>query len=332
MKKLLLSAAILFLSFQAFSLSVKDFSLSVEPLFGMKYGQIDEYVFLKKSNFSDDKLSELNWEIKPLLYYGVKISGSYKGFFEESHFTAGIPMKTGLMKDSDWLNAGLGITPEKAAGRNYKTCYSEHDNILDYDISFGFKAGYDFSVMDIFSIKPSLAFQYENIRFTGEGGKGLYGYDSYNNGEGYYQSYKDVKKFIGFSGRVITYKRVSDYLWLGSDFSVKLPKNFEVNTGFFVAPYVYAVSYDSHLAKQYDYADKTQEAFGAFKWNLGAEYKISERQSVSLNASYFYMRVLRGDNYQKKSSESAYDKSSEVDGGAGARYFDLALSYKYKIF
>ena len=193
MKKLLLSLALAFFSFPIFSVSLKDFSLSVEPLFGMKWGQIDEYVLAKESNFSDDKLSELNWEIKPELYVGLKIMGGWKGFFQESYFSAGIPMKSGQMFDSDWLNAmpyslspSDGVTYANAVSHDYKTCYSEHDNYLEYDFSFGFKGGYEFKIFDIFKIKPSIAFEYQNIRFSGKDGEGWYGYGSRKKSGDYY--------------------------------------------------------------------------------------------------------------------------------------------------
>lgn len=322
----------MFSSFQAFSASLKDFSLAVEPLFGLRYGQLDEYVFLKESNYSDDKLSELNWELKPELYYGLKVHGGWKDFFAETTLSFGIPMKTGLMKDSDWFNSQTyAVTTANAAGHDYKTCYSEHDNHLDYDINFNFKGGYQFLIRDFVNIKPAFAFDYENIKFTGIAGQGLYGNSISNN---YWAAYNDKSNngLMKFSGRVITYRRELYLLWLGSDFSVKLPRNFTVTTGFFFAPYVHALSFDSHLTKDVDYADKTTGFFGAFKWNLGAEYQIDKRQSVLLNASYFYMRVIRGDNYSKVSTKSSYDKSTLVDGGAGAKYLDVNLSYRFKIF
>ena len=329
MKKIILSLTFIFFSFSSFAVSLEDFSLSVEPLFGMKWGQVDEYVFLKQSKQSSDKLSELNWEIKPELYYGLKIRGGWKGFFEESHFTAGIPMKSGQMLDSDWQN----IQYTSANGGNTsQTNYSESDNLLDHDISFGFKGGYEFQVKEIFKIKPAVAFEYQNIKFTGKNGKAWYG--SSKSGGGYY-AYDDTENqtVTDFTGKeVIKYQRVADYLWLGSDFAVKLPMGFSVNTGFFLAPYVYAISYDNHLMKGVDYADKTIGFFAAFKWNLGASYNINERHSVSLNASCFYMRVLRGDDYYKADTSTVYKKSSDSDGGAGTKYFDLTLSYRFKIF
>lgn len=329
MKRLLLSLALAFFSFPIFAVSLKDFSLSVEPLFGMKYGQIDEYVFLKASKQSSDKLSELNWEIKPELQYGIKIRGGWLGFFEESHFIAGIPMKTGAMSDSDWQNIQYVTS---SGGDEVKTNYSESDNNLDYDISFGFKGGYEFRIFDIFRIRPSIAFEYQNIKFTGRNGEAWYG--SSKSGGGYYP-YDDTahQETHDFSGqRVITYQRISDYLWLGSDFSLDLPINLSVTAGFFFAPYVYAISYDSHLLTKKDYADKTIDSFAAFKWNFGLEYKIYGRHSLALTASYFYMPVIRGSTYEKKSTQNSYTLSSVADSGAASSWFDLTLCYKFQIF
>ncbi|MBR0098887.1 MAG: omptin family outer membrane protease [Treponema sp.] len=331
MKKLISALTFTFLSLSAFSVSLEDFSLSVEPLFGMKWGQVNEYVFSKKSKFSYDKLSELNWEIKPEWYCGLNVQGGWNQFFIETGVKFGIPRKTGLMIDSDWQNIEKTVA---GGGNTVKTNYSESDNYLDHDISLGVKGGYKFYVNENITINPSIAYEYQTIKFTANGGTGWYGKSK--PGGGLYP-YDDIthQNVYNFSGKdVISYKREVSYLWLGSDFSFLAPYSNTLifNTGFFFAPYVYAVSFDYHLIKEIDYADLTTGFFGAFKWNLGAEYKINDRHSILLNANYFFMRVLRGDDYEKKSSESNYKKSNEADGGAGARYFDLCFSYRFKLF
>ncbi|MBQ9205779.1 MAG: omptin family outer membrane protease [Treponema sp.] len=330
MKKIFLSLAFVFFSVSAFSASSKDFSLSVEPLFGMKWGQIDEYVFCNNCEYDDDKWSELNWEIKPELYYGLKIRGGWKGFFEETHFMAGIPMETGIMHDSDWQN----VQYSGLADYQYKTSYSKSDNYLDYDFIFGFKGGYEFKIKEIFKIKPAVAFDYQNIKFTAKNGIAWYGESS----NGYYKPYytatpETFKNMLqNYNGQDISYKRVAYYFWLGSNFSVDLPYHFIVNTEFFISPYLYMESFDSHLLRGTDFADRTPGNFAAFKWNLGAEYKITERHSILLNAQYFYMRVLRGDDFMKTASSKTYKKATDADGGAGAKYFDISLSYRFTIF
>lgn len=327
MKKIFLALAFVFSSLSAFSLNRENWSFSVEPLFGLKYGQIDEFVFYTNTKYSDDKLSELNWDIKPEAYYGLKLNGEWKKFFAETALKFGVPMKTGIIADSDWQN----IVFSGQENSLYKTNYSESDNALDSDFIFGLKVGYEFQVREIFKIKPAVAFDYQNIKFKGKNGTGWYG--NGKSGGGYY-AYDDVahQKIHDFSGKeILTYNRISDYLWIGSDFSVDLPKNFSVTTGFFFAPYVYAISYDSHLLTSVDFVDKTPGYFGAFKWNLGATYNINDRHAFSLNASYFYMRVLRGYDYTKASSADTYKKTQGYEGGAGAKYFDLTLSYRFKI-
>ena len=338
MKKIIFSLAFAFFSLSAFALNWEDFSLSVEPLFGLKAGQVDEFVFLKDSQASSDTLSELNWEIKPEFYYGFKLNGGWKQFFANTRLSFGIPKNTGLMIDSDWHNTSPSeVSAEKAAGHDYKTAYSEHDNHLDYDLNFGFKLGYDFSVKEKYKILPAFAFDYSNIKFTAKNGYGKYGYGTdktFKTKNGYYAQYQDTENQyrVSYNGmRIATYNRITYFFWLGSDFSADLPKNFEVNTGFFFTPYIYAVSYDRHLTRSIDFADLTIGFFGAFKWNLGATYNITPKHSVSLNAEYLYMRVLRGKDYFKQASSNTYKESSEADGGAGAKYFNLTLSYKFKI-
>ena len=331
MKRFFLSAAFIFFSFAAFAVDLKDFSLYVEPLCGMKWGQINEYVFYNNSYFSRDKLSELNWEIKPEKYLGAKISGGWKNVFLETGIKIGIPERTGNMLDSDWQNI---IVPEENGGNKYKTNYSKSKNFLKEDVEFSIKAGYSFRVREIFKIKPALAFDYQRVKFLGKDGTGWYGKSVGNTGGAPYYHYSDTlhQTIKDFSGKdVIEYKRVSDYLWLGSDFSVNLPLNFEVNTGFFFAPYVYSVSFDKHFLKSVDYADLTPGYFAAFKWNFGLTYTIAERHSFLFNANYFFMRVLRGKDYSKSSSKDSYDLSNGSEGGAGGRWFDLSLSYRLKI-
>ncbi|WP_407427690.1 omptin family outer membrane protease [Treponema sp.] len=334
MKKFLLSLTFAFFSFSLFAVSLKDFSLSVEPLFGMKWGQLDEYVFSNKSYFSDDKLSELNWEIKNELQAGLKLCGGWKGIFAETKFTAGIPRASGIMKDSDWQNIQYAAA---SGGNTIQTNYSESDNHIDHDFSFEIKGGYEFKLLEKFRIKPSLGFEYNNIKFTASNGTYWYGNtvgtSSYNNYGPYYAYNNSENQTTGeLTGDVIDYKRISYYLWLGSDFSFYPYYNFIINAGFFVAPYFYAVSYDSHLLRSLDFADLTIGYFSAFKGHIGFEAKITEKHSIIMASEYCYLGIVRGDDYQKSSSSATYTKSSTSDGGAGAKWFDLSLSYRFKIF
>lgn len=310
---------------------------AVEPLFGIKYGQLDEYVFLEKSNYNDDTLSELVWDIKPEIYGGVQVRGGWKGIFGELRVTGGIPMQTGAMADYDWLNNDPNDVADSSKCGNWLTCYSEHDNRLEEDFSFGIKGGYEFTPSRFFSIMPALAFDYNSIRFSAKDGEGWYGYGAGSNfrqEHGYYAAYNDAENQyrVSFIGQVITYRRESYYVWLGGDFTCMLPCRFVISAGAYVAPYVYAISYDSHLVTKRDYADITDGFFAAVKGNFGVTYRLDKHFSFLLAAEYLYLRPLRGDDYYKIASESAYRKADAVQGGAGASCFSVSHSVRFTIF
>ncbi len=331
--KILASALFAFLVSPAFSISKEDFSLELEPLFGLKSGQADEYVFLKHSNYDDDKLSELNWEFDHEFYGGLKINAGFKNIFLENSFTAGIPSRVGQMKDSDWFN----IQYSGLENYQYKTNYSESDNSLEYDYSYNLKAGYFFKLPEFKQLKTFVKifteFQYKTFKFNGKNGNAWYG----DIVDGYYAKYNDFmnRTVYDFSGsKVISYKRQASLFWIGFDVNLNLFENFIFSTGFKTSPYFYCESIDNHHLTGNDYLDVTPAYFAAFNWNAGAEYKITKRQSLCLNADYFFMRVASGDDYAKSSFQKKFNKSnkdSSVDGGAGERYFSISLSYKFKI-
>ena len=321
--------------FSAFAAKTGDFSLEIEPLFGFKSGQLDELVFLKSSDYGDDKLSELNWEIRHEYYAGIRLNGGFRNFFAETSFCAGIPSKVGGMKDSDWLNVLATITG--AEDYQYKTNYSESDNYLKYDFSYDLKLGYIFNLPELksleISIKPFLGFQYKDIKFDGKNGTAWYGTDE----NGHHARWNDTENqsVRSFSGKVISYERQSSVFWIGADSEFNFLEDFSFFAGFKISPYLYSESIDEHHLTNAGYLDVTPGFFAAFDFSLGAEYKITERQSLCLGAEYFYMRTLRGDDYTKNLSQknfSVNNKSSEVDGGAAEHYFTVSLSCKFRIF
>ncbi len=336
MKKLPLILTLLFFSFLATAQVKKtDFSFSVEPLFGLKNGIVDEYVFYKNSSYSDDKLSELNWDIKNEVYGGIKLNGSFKNIFLETSFTAAVPKSSGITKDSDWQN----VTHANCEAYQYKTNYSESDNYIDYDIGTKVKAGYEFKVLQDkkvkLSLKPFAEFQYENFQFTSKDGTKWYGIETTD----YWYSYKDtnnriVAKFsddASYNGKSLSYQRQNLIIWLGSDFKIELPKNFAVLTGFKVSPYMYSESIDSHYLRDKYFLDVTPGFFSIFDANLAVEYALTKKQSIILGAEGFYMKTVRGDDYvNSKKKWSKDSKEKTVDGGAAQKYINITFAYKYK--
>lgn len=311
-----------------------DFSLSVEPLIGVKNGQVNEYVFLKESNYDCDKLSELNWEIKNEFYSGLKLNGGYKNIFLEAGFMAGFPLKCGTMKDSDWLNNNSSEVT-KTSGHDYKTNYSESDNYIDYDISASLKTGYSFKLPELkkisAKISPFFEFEYQLFKFTAKNGTAWYGSET----DGYYAAWNDEenRSIKYFSGDVISYKRQNFIFWLGGSIAFNLPKDFSVGAGFKFSPFVYSESIDCHHLRGLYFLDIVSDFCSLFNYNFNTEYKIDSKKSICLNADYLYMKTLRGKSYSSDSQKWSKDNElKDSEGGADQHCFNISLSFKYNFF
>ncbi|MDR0450590.1 MAG: omptin family outer membrane protease, partial [Treponema sp.] len=80
------------------------YTFSVSPAIGFFAGQGEEIVY--RSERSGTYLSELLWDIKPLVYSGLVLDVSQKkspGFFYSVSLKFGFPMMSGLLEDRDWL-------------------------------------------------------------------------------------------------------------------------------------------------------------------------------------------------------------------------------------
>lgn len=309
-----------------------DFFLDVEPLFGLKNGLVDEYVFLKNSAYSSDKLSELNWDIKNEFFAGANFKAVYKCLFLKTGFKAGlsaISSKSGLMKDSDWRN----LEAEDAGNYQYKTNYSESDNHIDYDFSTFIEAGGRFKFFREKNVRvnlcPFLGFEYQIFKFTATDGTAWYGNIL---SEGYQAEWNDIsnRKVETFSGDVISYKRQNFILWLGGNLEFELPYNFVLGAGIKVSPWIYSESVDNHWLRSMDFLDAVSGFFSIMDISFSAEYKFTPKTSICLNADWLCSRLLRGDNYNKSHSADIWGKSPDADGGAAQKYLNFYISFRYR--
>lgn len=328
-----------------FTLSVACFAMpdylkiSIEPLFGLKSGNFGEYVFLNNPNYSDDKLSYLDWEFTPSLYYGIKSSVDYKNFTSTVRFTAGIPKKVGIIKDSDWLNNDSD-TVSSTSGYNYKTNYSKSDNYLDSDIDFSINGGWNFYPLKDLTITPNIGFEFSRTKFLAKNGYCLYGKSVADDSKAtlYYYPYNDPNPEHldtgTFSGTVLTYTCTMYITWFGLDLSYQIPEQYTfnralcLNVGFFTAPYIYALSEDSHPLKYINFADLCNSFFKTIKINAGATYAFRKNLVLDLDFAYFKLFTIRGESYFKYPA-TKWNHSTTSKGGIDCQYFDFSLGIKY---
>ncbi|WP_273333518.1 omptin family outer membrane protease [Treponema porcinum] len=139
----------------------------VEPLFGCQYGTLYEYVFANYgTSKSYRKLSQLDWEMKPIFYAGGKADILYK-LFDFSFYGGGFfSTKCGETSDSDWLSD---------SDKDMETNYSISNNSLKRGGFCGTSFSASFPVLSWLTVSPSVSVDYEYYYFSARDGYGYYG-------------------------------------------------------------------------------------------------------------------------------------------------------------
>lgn len=304
-----------------------DFHFSFSPMLDFKYGTAREYVFYNNCTYSNDKLSELDWDIKPMVQIGVNANGGWKGILLSGYIEGAVPNKSGTMADSDWLN----VQTSNLDNYQYKTHYSESDNYVDSCMNCGVRLGYTFTLPFSIELYPFGAFDYEHIGFVAKDGTYWYGSQITSGGHTYYTPYTDKNNQTSDSmdGKNVGYTRYSYFTWIGLQAAYTLKNKFKFDASFQAAPYVYCQSQDEHYLKGATYVDVTSGTFCAFKYATSAAYIFNKRYSLNLAVSYFTLNTLRGDSYQKYGS--SYVHLTSTDAGADENYFCAGISLKVSL-
>jgi hypothetical protein len=304
--------------------SSTDFHFSFSPLFDFKYGTIREYVFLNNCTYSNDKLSELDWDLKPMVQLGVNANGGWKGILLSGYIEGAVPNRSGTMADSDWFN----VKTSDLANYQYKTHYSESDNYVDSCMNCGVRLGYNFTLPFSIELYPFGAFDYEYINFMSKDGTNWYGLPTTSGGHTYYSPYTDESNRTSetMDGKNVGYTRYSYFTWIGLQAAYTLKNKFKFDASFQTAPYVYCQSMDEHYLTGSTYIDVTSGTFCAFKYATSASYIFNKRYSLNLAVSYFTLNTIRGNSYQKYGS--SYVRLTSTDGGADENYFCASIYLK----
>jgi len=292
----------------------KTYGFSIGIQFGFIYGQAFEYVYPLDNDTKGSLLSELIWDMKPVLYYGIKADfGKVNpyvspGFFSSLSFKAGIPAKTGVMEDRDWMSTE----------NNSLTHFSSHDNITKEMFTADLLLGASFPVKSLFFIKPFFSGSWMRFSFSGKDGSGTY---ARNKGSAYYPI-DDNPKHITYSGEVIRYEQ--NWLLLATGFSIGTDILFPLTFELFlkISPLTYCSATDEHLTTRMIYKDFT--SFG-FYYEPEVNVSIFLKQiELSFNFAYRYIGKTKGETYIKKNTDTQYYLSPNK-AGAGLSIIDTRL-------
>lgn len=293
--------------------------LSIEPLYGIRYGTLGEYVYY--SDNSNDILSYLEWDIKPLTFAGIKLEGGWKGINLKASVNFFVPSACGRMADSDFLQDYYTDN----GNRSVKTNYSEHENHLDAGIAFNIELSTKFYPSSKFSIAPVIGLDYQYLSLYAENGTAWYGTNSFN-------AWDDVnnRTVTKFSGRVIEYKRYELYTWLGVATEFKPFQKLYFGLSLFISPYTHIEGIDSHLLRSIYFFEIMEDCFTVFKGALSANYVLNKYVTFRCEFSGIVTREIHCTKaYTSIESATGPYIRNGSDTGASSAFFDIILSAKF---
>lgn len=308
------------LLFQIFALS-----LDVTPEVGYAKGESGEYVFYPDSPYSDDKLSELLWDYG-FLYVGAKTGFRGERFSLENGVRFCVASEKDTMSDSDWQNvakSGLG-------SYQYKTNYSESDNILCRSVSVNTKASYTFKPLSWLNLSPFVAVDFDYMRFCAKDGWYEYGKE----GKYYNYAYDDkAHNSKGtFSGTVMRYKRWDVSNWLGLDAALLHPAGLRAIFSLAFSTFFFSADVDDHVLRDMTFVDFATSSFCAYKTGVTAECDLSERCTFGCSVFFTKSAIVRGFTYMRGEGEKYYSLLSDSEGAMSVSKLDIAAFARIRVF
>jgi len=286
----------------------KKYGFFISTQSGFVYGKALELVYPLPGQTNNELLSELIWDINSVFYLGVQAQFSLvdltsaPGFFSSLSFKAGIPARSGIMEDRDWLMPSSGEL----------THFSSHTNKTRQFFIADAVVGFTLPVKN-FYFKPFISFSWMHFSFTGSDGYGLY--PSGN---------------VSFSGKeVIRYKQ--DWLLLlspGLSAGVKVFSRLTFDLSFNISPHTYCADVDEHLLTDTKYMDFTT-------WGLYIEPSFSAAYSVKrtdfvLDFTYRRIGNTNGKTYITEKNNEPQLSSNKA--GAGLSLFDTRFLIRIRLF
>jgi len=290
----------------------RRYELSIGPQFGFTHGQVLELVYPEYT--PSPLLSELRWDVKPMVFYGANINFGRidpmkaLGFFASFSIKAGVPGDTGIMEDRDWMsmeNTSL-------------THFSSHTNKTNKFYSLDAEAGISIPVLSLFYTKPFISASMMHFSFTGRDGYVKYARQKQDNPAAYYPI-DDRPDTYTLSGDCINYTQ--DWLLFAFGFKLgrQLPANFSFDLSFQISPISFCVGIDEHIARKIIFHDVT-------RWGLflepGARLSYTlERLEFSFDFAWRKIFNTRGETY------ISYNKENyALTGGEGGAAMSILNS------
>jgi outer membrane protease len=290
--------------------SERNYTFSVSPQGGLLWGQGEEQVYRDSS--SDDLLSQLLWDMKPLWYLGAALDFSQRepskkwGGFATLSAKFGIPAETGSMEDRDWQAPGPELTN-----------YSWHNNNTESAIILDLTGGINIPLKSLFVLRFSLGLSYLHFSWAARDGYYLYGIGT--------------DRYGSVSGAVISYSQDWLLLPFGVSFAILPGSRFSGSLHFSAGPALIFIGRDTHHRRNLMFLDNIS---GGYTLEPGAELLFSPHERVSLGLHFSWRSITaspHGESYYATLTGGSPGDFVYLDNLAGGLFQTLDLGLGVKI-
>jgi len=265
----------------------------------LDYGSLDEYVY--SGNFL---LSELNWDLKPLVSMGGELSiFMFHDFYAGAGFRLGLNRRAGIVEDSDWVTLAE------------KTHYSRHDSVIDIARDADINAGYLLYPHENFSISFHLGFNFRHYRIEAHDG---------------YKEYPPGSEKDYVMGTVMAYEQKYYIPYMAFQGEAIFFRKMSVRINAVYSPAVFCRAVDNHFLTNTDFYDSMN--WGHYLYGaVGIGWKIDSLVGISMETGYCRVFEFRGDNYDINTITGIKSGIHEDIAGAGMNMFTMDIKLSFRI-
>lgn len=209
----------------------RDFKRELCASIGAKAEKMTEKVY---SN--GNMASELVWADTVDAVFDVSLDLNFCGAFADLGFSAGVPLKSGTLEDSDFSGES-------------RTHFSEHSIVIDRNFAVSARCGYEFQFWKV-SLAPFIGFEYRTTKFSARDGQFEYPDESGD-----------------LCGIILDYEQEFFVPQLGVKFSLT-QNDWRFLVDFAFHPFIRINTTDSHFLRSVQFYDTFKNCLG-YSFDLG---------------------------------------------------------------
>lgn len=278
---------------------------------GVLIGTSHEIVYSGSTSYI---LSQLDWGLKPLIYYGLVVDlGGATGLYTRLSLRSGLSGRTGAIMDSDFLNYD-GVKTNLSVSDNY----AEDALLANLDLGWRLRLGPGLALRAFGSVDLM------HFKFTAR--DGYYQYGSEIGTSGVYNPYTEGSQY-SLTGTGIIYQQdfLALCLGLGADWTVS--PSLSLRASLLASPLVHCAALDNHVVRFIDFTDTMGRGW-LVEPRIEASLALTRRSRLELGLAYRLVRGLRGD--EVATGTTGADSYYTSAGYASNAYFHEGVSYVFR--